>query len=188
MTITDRKLLELKLAKLAATDSLTGLPNRRYFQQMAKLEVERVKRFGSDASVVMIDIDHFKKVNDTYGHAAGDEALICLARVCQRSLRHIDVLARIGGEEFALLLPGTNEHDAASAAEKLRDALRETPVEFARNPFRMSASFGVSQVRASDKRVGDCLARADRALYAAKRAGRDCVMGFEAIPPTLISD
>ena len=182
-TITDRKLLELELVRLAATDSLTGLPNRRYFLENSNLEVERVRRFGTAASVVMIDLDYFKAANDKHGHAAGDEALRCLAEICKKLLRQIDVLARIGGEEFVILLPGTDEIGAVGVAEKLRHAVYETPVTSGQSQFNIAASFGVAEVRASDKGVDDGLGRADAALYAAKRAGRNCVMSFAGIPP-----
>ncbi|HEY8698685.1 MAG TPA: diguanylate cyclase [Rhizomicrobium sp.] len=182
MTITDRKLLELELARLASTDSLTGLPNRRYFLETANLEVERAGRFGVAASVAMIDVDRFKAVNDTYGHAAGDDALRCLAQVCRKALRHIDVLARIGGEEFAVLLPGTDEAGAVSVAEKLRQAVCKAQVGSGKDRFPISASFGVGAVRGGDRSVDACLGRADKALYAAKQAGRNCVMSFAAVP------
>jgi diguanylate cyclase (GGDEF)-like protein len=179
-TITDRKLLELELARLAEMDSLTGLPNRRYFLETASMEVERVRRFGTAASLVMIDLDHFKAVNDTYGHPVGDEALRCLTQVCEKLLRQIDVIARIGGEEFAVMLPGTDEAGAVSVAEKLRHAVCETPVKSGQNQFNITASFGAAEVRASDTGIDECLARADSALYAAKHAGRNRVMSFAA--------
>jgi diguanylate cyclase (GGDEF)-like protein len=182
MTITDRKLLELELARLAATDSLTGLPNRRYFLEIANLEVERVRLFGAAASIVMIDLDHFKAVNDTYGHAVGDEALRCGTQACKKCLRQIDVLARFGGEEFVIMLPGTNETDAVIVAEKLRQAVYETPVKGGQRQFNITASFGVAEVRAGDKGVEESLGRADSALYAAKRGGRNCVTRFSAVP------
>ncbi len=182
MTITDRKLLELELAKLAATDLLTGLPNRHYFVKTAKMEVERVSRFGSAAAAVMIDIDRFKAVNDTYGHTGGDEALRCFARACKTPLRQIDVLARIGGEEFAVILPGTSETGAIKVAEKLRRAVAEAPVGSGRNKFNITASFGVAEIRVTDRSVDECLGRADTALYAAKDAGRNRVTGFSTLP------
>ena len=184
-TITDRKLLEFELAKIAATDALTGLPNRRYFFEAAKLEVARVRRFGTAASVIMIDLDHFKAVNDTHGHAAGDKVLRCFAEVCRNSLRQIDVFARIGGEEFAAILPGTNEAAAHSVAEKLRNAVYETSIKVGRNLINISASFGVAEVRSVDMGIEDSLGRADLALYAAKRAGRNCTMSFTAIPAAI---
>jgi diguanylate cyclase (GGDEF)-like protein len=131
----------------------------------------------------MIDLDYFKAVNDKHGHAAGDEALRCMAEICKKRLRQIDVLARIGGEEFVIMLPGTDEIGAVSVAEKLRRAVYETPVTSGQNQFNIAASFGVAEVRASDKGVDDGLGRADAALYAAKRAGRNCVMNFAGIPP-----
>jgi diguanylate cyclase (GGDEF)-like protein len=181
MTITDRKLLELELVRLAATDALTGVPNRRYFLETANLEVERVRRFGTAASVVMIDLDHFKAVNDTYGHPVGDEALRCITQVCKKLLRQIDVIARIGGEEFAIMLPGTNETGAIAIAEKLRNAVCQTPVKSNLDQFNITASFGVAGVRAGDRAVDECLSRADTALYAAKQAGRNRVMSFATI-------
>jgi diguanylate cyclase (GGDEF)-like protein len=181
-SITDRKELELELEKLATTDALTTLPNRRYFMEAANLEVERAGRFGAAAALVMIDLDHFKAVNDTYGHAVGDEALRGVALACKKNLRKIDILARIGGEEFAVLLPGTNDAGASEVAEKLRRAVSETPIESGPIQFNMTASFGVSEILVGDRTVDDGLGRADLALYAAKRAGRNRVMSFAAMP------
>jgi diguanylate cyclase (GGDEF)-like protein len=180
-TITDRKVLELELMRLAATDPLTGLPNRRYFTEAANLEVERVNRFGGAASLVMIDLDNFKAVNDTYGHAVGDETLRCLARIFKEQLRQVDVFARIGGEEFVVMLPGTNEAGGVIVAEKLRLALSETAVKSGQNQFHATACFGVAEVRAGDKGTDECLGRADAALYAAKRNGRNRVERFAAV-------
>jgi diguanylate cyclase (GGDEF)-like protein len=132
----------------------------------------------------MIDLDHFKAVNDTYGHSVGDEALRCLTQVCKKSLRQIDVFARIGGEEFGVMLPGTDETGAVGVAEKLRHAVSETPVVDGRNQFMITASFGVAGVWSGDQSVEEGLARADLALYGAKRSGRNCVMRFAAIPHT----
>jgi len=178
MNVTDRKLVEFELARLAATDSLTGLPNRRFFLDMANREVDRVRRFGGPASVAMIDIDHFKDINDTYGHAAGDEALRHLANSFKLSLREVDILARLGGEEFAVLLPGTNETGAKSLAEKMRATLSSTPVSSGPHTFRLTASFGAADLLSDDFDIAAALGRADAALYAAKRSGRDCVRTF----------
>jgi diguanylate cyclase (GGDEF)-like protein len=181
-TITKRKLLELKLERLAATDALTALPNRRYFIEAANLEVERVRRFGTAAAVVMIDLDNFKVVNDTYGHAVGDEVIRSLSRVCKRNLRKIDTLARMGGEEFVIMLPGTDESAARGVAEKLRQMVVKTPIRSGRTELRMTASFGVAEVFVADKSIDECVARADLALYAAKRSGRNRVANFAALP------
>jgi diguanylate cyclase (GGDEF)-like protein len=180
-SITDRKDLELELEKLAATDSLTALPNRRHFLTTANLEVERVRRFGVKAAVMMVDLDHFKAVNDMHGHAVGDEALRQFGRACQAKLRKIDELARIGGEEFAIVLPGADEIAAGSVAEKLRREVAKTRVKSDQTDISITASFGVSEIRASDDSVEDSLGRADQALYAAKRAGRNCVRRYSAI-------
>ncbi len=181
LNITDRKLMELDLARLAATDPLTGLPNRRYLEQTAKIELDRVRRFGGAASVIMLDVDHFKVVNDTYGHAFGDEALRCLARTCKSSLRQMDVFARYGGEEFVILLPGTTEAAAIGVAEKLRVSLADMPVSDGRDEILMTASFGVAGLLPSDPGIDVGMARADAALYAAKHSGRNCVKSFTTV-------
>jgi diguanylate cyclase (GGDEF)-like protein len=173
LNITARKLMEFELAKLASTDHLTGLPNRRYFLEAASRELERVRRFGGLASVVMIDLDHFKALNDTYGHAAGDEALRSVTRACR--LRDTDVLARWGGEEFVALLPGTDEEGALIVAEKLRCAVSDEPIEVGSTNITVTASLGVAQVWSHDKAIDEALGRADRALYTAKKAGRNRV-------------
>jgi diguanylate cyclase (GGDEF)-like protein len=178
LDITDRKLLEFELARLASTDSLTGLPNRRYFLDVANREVERTRRFSVPASVIMIDLDHFKDVNDTYGHATGDEVLRSACRTLRKSLREIDVLARLGGEEFVVMLPETNSEGALSAAEKLRGSLSNGTIDSGHNEIKLTASFGVAQVSSDDQSVEEVLDRADSALYEAKHSGRNCVRVF----------
>ena len=191
LNITDRKLLELELQRLAATDPLTGLPNRRYFIDAGNRETESVKRFGTPASLIMLDLDHFKVVNDTYGHAAGDVALRTLAKVCRKSLRKVDVMARIGGEEFAVILPGTAEAGALAVADKLRRALEAAEVRDGAALIPITASMGVAEIRRGDTTVNAGLRRADRALFAAKRGGRNCVVGFaglsERAPSNVVS-
>lgn len=181
MNVTDRKLVEFELAMLAATDSLTGLPNRRFFLDMANREVDRVRRFGIPASVAMIDVDNFKDINDTYGHAAGDDALRHLAASFKASVREVDVLARLGGEEFAVLLPGTNESGAQRVAEKMRTALSSEPVSTGQHTFRLTASFGTTDLSSGDFDITAALGRADAALYSAKHSGRNCVKAFSEI-------
>jgi diguanylate cyclase (GGDEF)-like protein len=183
LDITDRKLLEFELARLASTDSLTGLPNRRYFLDVGNREVERMRRFFVPASVIMIDLDDFKGVNDTYGHATGDEVLRGACRAFKQSLREIDVLARLGGEEFVVMLPETNAEGAMSAAEKLRGSLSKAIVASGPNKIKITASFGVAQVWSGDQGVDEVLIRADSALYEAKHSGRNCVRDFRPHAP-----
>ncbi|WP_426237818.1 diguanylate cyclase [Pararhizobium sp. DWP1-1-3] len=173
--ITSRRVLEIELAKLADTDPLTGLPNRRYFLDRANIQLEKVHMFYTKASLVMIDVDHFKTVNDTHGHPAGDEVLKSISRGCFERLRQSDVMARFGGEEFIILLPETGVMDAAVLAETLRKSVEESVIEIDGGVVSVTASFGVAEIRIEDLTIDTALARADRALYKAKRAGRNCV-------------
>lgn len=174
LNITERKLMEFELAKMASTDPLTGLPNRRYFLEAAAREFERVRRFGGSASVMMLDLDHFKTVNDIYGHAAGDDALRSVTQACL--LRDTDVFARWGGEEFVAILPETDEEGAFLIADKLRCAVSKASIKMASCTIHISASVGVAQVWPSDEDIDEALQRADRALYDAKNSGRNRVM------------
>jgi diguanylate cyclase (GGDEF)-like protein len=180
MNITDRKLLEFELAKLAATDPLTGLPNRRYFLEAAEREIERVRRFAAPASVVMIDLDHFKAVNDAHGHAAGDAVLRGAPEAWRNVIRKVDILARLGGEEFICLLPGVAAEAATKIAGRLRRILAAARMSVDAQTISVTASFGVAQVWPSDQSIADALGRADTALYNAKREGRNCVRTFAA--------
>ena len=175
MNITDRKLAELRLARLAATDALTGIPNRRFFDEFSEIEFSRVQRFGEPLSVLMIDLDHFKAINDEYGHLAGDEVLRNVAVVGFNVLRACDVLARIGGEEFVCLLPGTDAVGARVAAEKLRREIEQLSIAVGSQTLGVTASIGVAAVCAGDTSISDAMRRADEALYRAKAAGRNCV-------------
>jgi diguanylate cyclase (GGDEF)-like protein len=180
MNITERKLLEFELTKLASTDPLTDLPNRRYFQEAAEREMERVRRFGTPASVVMIDLDRFKAVNDTHGHAAGDTALCSAAKSWIKVIRKVDILARLGGDEFICLLSGTDADAATRVAGRLRRAVSKTRINLETRSINITATFGVAQIWAGDQSISEALGRADSALHDAKRAGRDCVKTFAA--------
>lgn len=173
--ITERKRLEQSLQVLATTDSLTGLANRRHFLEQARHTVLRGRRTGKLPAVVMIDLDHFKRINDTRGHSTGDRVLIEFALCCERGLRESDVLGRLGGEEFALLLPEVSANAGAETAERLRRALAGLTVSAPEGPLHFSASFGVASVGKSEGTIEAALHRADIALYHAKRAGRNRV-------------
>lgn len=178
MNITDRKLTELDCARLAATDSLTGLPNRRFFDQFAKLDMDRSLRFGEPSSLLMMDLDHFKSINDTYGHPTGDEVLRRVASLGQLVFRSSDMFARWGGEEFVCLLPGTDEFGAKLVAEKLRSAVEQLPIVSGDKLIPVTASIGISSIDRDDRVVDSVLERADRALYRAKSDGRNCVRSY----------
>ncbi len=175
MNITDRKLAELDVARLAATDALTGIPNRRFLDEFAAIEFSRVTRFGGALSVLMIDLDHFKVINDENGHPAGDEVLRKVAMVGFNVLRACDVLARIGGEEFVCMLPGTDAAGARVAAEKLRLEIEQLSIRSGPETLSVTASIGVGVICPGDTSISDVMRRADEALYLAKSAGRNCV-------------
>lgn len=173
--ITDQKRVEMKYAELAATDPLTGIPNRRYFLDYAKIDMERARQFGSPSSLLIIDLDEFKKVNDTYGHATGDEVLRRVAAAAKATLRSSDLLARLGGEEFVCMLSQTDEWGAILAAEKLRATVEGLSISFGADELSVTVSIGATSVLETDTTVDDTLRRADKALYRAKDEGRNCV-------------
>jgi diguanylate cyclase (GGDEF)-like protein len=175
MDITDRKKLELEYARLAWTDPLTQLPNRRFFETYAAIELQRLQRFGGAMSVLALDLDNFKLINDGYGHPAGDAVLKEFAARCKATLRGSDLLVRIGLEEFVALLGGADEHSAAQLAERLRVAIEGMSVLIDGAIIRVTTSIGVASATGGDRLVSDIIARADRALYAAKNAGRNIV-------------
>ena len=167
---------------LAITDSLTGLFNRRRFAEVVRREFVVTRRYKNDLSCIMVDLDHFKRVNDTHGHAAGDTVLQEVALVLGQNLREVDVAARYGGEEFALLLPHTSKHNALIVAERVQQRVRALEPMLDGQRVAITASFGVSDV----KDVGDSgnwedlIRTADVALYQAKRSGRDRIVLYEA--------
>jgi len=176
--ITRSKAMERRLRDLATIDDLTGALNRRAFFDVASQEIERAGRYATPVSVVMIDLDHFKQVNDRHGHAAGDAALRLTAAAMNASLREVDRLGRLGGEEFAVLLPQTPLAGAIEVAERLRRAIAQVavPVEPAPATLHLTASLGVAEHRLGTLGPDAVLNRADAALYRAKHEGRDRVI------------
>jgi diguanylate cyclase (GGDEF)-like protein len=167
--------LHAQVVELSLTDPLTGIYNRRYFDLFLGNEVERSRRFGRDLAIIMIDIDHFKEYNDTFGHPAGDQALQSVVLSLQKGHRSADVLARIGGEEFALILPETEIVGALAVAARIRDAMADAP-ELKRS---LTVSIGVSTLHGSDIEAATLIQQADLALYQAKRTGRNRVCVFD---------
>jgi diguanylate cyclase (GGDEF)-like protein len=170
-----------ELIQAAMVDPLTGCMNRRCLVDQAQRELDRARRYEFPVSMLMLDIDHFKEINDNHGHAAGDEAICTLVRRLLRSMRSSDILGRIGGEEFAIILPQTGLSKGKIAAEKLRAAVSAAPVRFGDVSFPMTVSIGVSEILPEDKDFFQVLGRADQALYEAKRRGRDRVVSWETI-------
>ncbi len=162
-----------KMERLAVTDYLTGVYNRRYFMEMAARELERAKRYNTHFSILSLDIDHFKKINDAYSHLAGDEALKTLVRQIGGDLRKTDLLARLGGEEFSVLLPETDGQGAFQLAERLRRTVEAITVRFEGRSFGFTVSIGVTEALETDAIIDGAMMRADNALYSAKETGRN---------------
>jgi diguanylate cyclase (GGDEF)-like protein len=165
-----------QLQNASRQDALTGLLNRRAFDEALDAEVQRSRRMGEAFSVLMIDVDRFKDINDRHGHAAGDRALQHLGTLLAAHMRDIDRVGRYGGEEFVVLLPATMQPEAVITAERLRQKIQALPPRWQDRPLALSVSIGVSQWRGQGDDVPSLLARADAALYRAKQAGRNCVM------------
>ena len=175
--ITEKKQLEGELQRLATTDVLTQSSNRRYFFECARTEFERARQFASPLAFLLLDIDDFKRINDTHGHQMGDQVLQKVARCGASVLRQSDLFGRIGGEEFAALLPGCQPDLAEQIAERLQREI-ERLVFTAENGerFRVTASLGLTYLKASDPELSAVFARADAAMYTAKRLGKNQVI------------
>lgn len=165
---------DAEMARMATTDCLTGLPNRHAFLERAEQARQAALRQRQPLALAMMDIDHFKQINDRFGHATGDEALTVFARTARAVLRSHEAVGRLGGEEFAIVLPNTDLQGAVKAAERLRLAVREATVITSGTPYTMTVSIGVV-VLDPNEALSAALARADHALYAAKSGGRDRV-------------
>ena len=173
--ITPLKQKEQQLYILSTTDSLTGAFNRRYFMDSASREFSFHLRHQTPLSLLVMDIDYFKKINDTYGHGIGDEAIKAFVAASLGVLRREDILGRTGGEEFAVMLPRTGLAAAAVIAERLRQRVEAIELPFGSERIRFTVSIGVGKVRPGDASIEAGLLRADRALYEAKAAGRNRV-------------
>ncbi|RNC28823.1 MAG: putative diguanylate cyclase YcdT [Candidatus Dichloromethanomonas elyunquensis] len=179
VTITDvSKYVEMmeKLNQLATKDDLTGIYNRRYFFEKSSLELEHAKRNQCPLSIIILDTDHFKSINDQHGHHAGDIVLEKIANICLENIRSVDTLARLGGEEFVILLPDTTLKDSVLIADRIRRDIESAEINYENNSIQLSASFGVTGVHeVNSQQIKDFLRKADEALYQAKEDGRNCI-------------
>jgi diguanylate cyclase (GGDEF)-like protein len=172
--------LSRKLAELSTTDALTGIPNRRSFDERLAMEMDRAQRYEVPCALIMIDLDHFKIVNDRRGHQAGDEVLRHAATLVDSEKRSGDMIARYGGEELAAILPHTAAEDAAAWAERVRARFEREPTRWPGGAIAMTASFGVASAPPHAASAAALIEAADRALYAAKQRGRNAVVVADA--------
>jgi diguanylate cyclase (GGDEF)-like protein len=172
----DLKSAQVELQRLATTDFLTGIANNRSFFLQGERETQRARRYGHPLILLLFDIDDFKKINDTCGHAIGDQVLTTITATCRKLLRDIDIFSRVGGDEFAVLLPETDLVGGRVTAERLRSAVAETDIETTAAQLRATISIGVSELSSGDRQIEETLKRADDAMYEAKRRGRNTVM------------
>ncbi|UTW51027.1 diguanylate cyclase [bacterium SCSIO 12827] len=175
----DLKAANAELTRLATTDFLTGVWNRRRFMELGEAEVARVRRSGRSFGMAMMDVDHFKSVNDTHGHDAGDNVLRALAEACVDRLRNVDIVGRMGGEEFALILPETDPQGAMLTVERLREYLGGLAIPIDSGTLNVTVSIGVTTVRDPSDTIEGALKRADEALYKAKGSGRNRTVAYE---------
>jgi diguanylate cyclase (GGDEF)-like protein len=174
--IEQRERLEAELRRLAQMDDLTGLNNRRWFMELAEQELRHSQRTGTPLTICMIDLDHFKAVNDTHGHAIGDHALEILSRLCKDELRKMDIMGRFGGEEFVVALPNATPQDAGFVAERIRKRIAGYRFTGELAGLTLTVTIGIAGVEPGEKNLDAALLRADKALYDGKHAGRDRVM------------
>ena len=171
---TERSQQELERA--AQLDYLTGIYNRRAIEDLARRAIAASRRHGMPMAMMIVDVDHFKRINDQFGHETGDQALMETVRRLRESLRSEDLVGRLGGEEFVAILPNTDAASALAAAERVRVAFADTPMRFENESVTVTISAGVALLAPGDQQFSHLLRRADRAMYAAKNAGRNQVM------------
>ena len=162
------------LQQLATVDPLTGLENRRSLMDFSEVQLKLAQRYKSFFSILLIDLDYFKKINDTYGHLIGDEILKNIAKILKESLRNVDHIGRFGGEEFIVILPNTTLKNAVLVAEKVRDAIANFVHNIEEQNIQTTVSIGIASYNSLDDDVNQILERADQALYTAKSSGRNC--------------
>ncbi|KAA0681450.1 sensor domain-containing diguanylate cyclase [Roseomonas genomospecies 6] len=176
---TDRRNMEEALRDMASRDPLTGIYNRRSFMELARSQLARAHRFSEPMSVFVLDVDHFKRINDSYGHATGDDALRMVAGGCQAILREYDILGRLGGEEFVVVLPGATAEESRVVAERVRRHLSRMAIPGPEGRFHLTSSIGISALDGAYDTLEKAIHRADLALYRAKREGRNRVVVYE---------
>lgn len=176
--ISQSKKTEEELLRLAATDPLTGAYNRREFSLMVEREALRSHRYHHALSLIMFDLDLFKKLNDSYGHTAGDKALQRFTTLCTNTLRNVDIFGRWGGEEFVALLPETDIEGASIIAERLRKIVGESVLTYNEHKISFTVSIGIAQFKDGETTIEGPLSRADSAVYDAKKAGRNRISAF----------
>lgn len=178
--------LEDRLIQESLTDEMTGLYNRKHFKAQLEAQHSGFIRSALPSSLILFDFDHFKNINDEYGHAAGDTVLIKAAKVVQGELRPLDIGCRIGGEEFAIILPNTQLRDAVTLAERIRDRIEKTEFRLDDSTCRITVTMGVASFTPSDQSYDSLMKRADKLLYAGKAAGRNCIISQECPTATKI--
>ncbi len=171
-----------EVEKLSVRDGLTGILNRRALDIRMRDEFARFRRYGSPLSLAMLDVDHFKRVNDTHGHLGGDEVLRRVSALVAAEIRDVDILGRYGGEELAMVLPAVDARGAAVVSERVRRVIEATPIAFMDATITVTVSIGVTEARPATTDVNGLIAEADEALYACKRGGRNRVHAFGADP------
>ncbi|HSM25720.1 MAG TPA: GGDEF domain-containing protein [Anaerolineaceae bacterium] len=177
ITLENSRLLT-EVQKLAVLDPLTGLLNRRGFAELAEREIDRAHRFKHSLSLLFLDLDHFKKINDEHGHLVGDQILVGIANRCKNILRSVDLTCRYGGEEFLILLVETNLEDAVEIAKRINNVIKLYPFMTDIGPINLTISIGVARFEKHMHNIDAIIQNADTALYKAKSAGRDCVVPF----------